>query len=149
MKMTLKLLARGAVGLVLGVSLAAGCADAPVDPSDEAGSPAATEDVGQTEESLTSVDMVDCSICDTARECCKAVSAANGTSASSCVNFDGPRCDALDPGRQRTTKIKPGVSPRRHYRLGADATERVPHSWRVMAHAGGTASGVDCRPNAP
>jgi hypothetical protein len=103
MKMILELLPRGAVGLVL-VSLAAGCAS-PVDRANEAGEPAATENLGQTEESLTSVNMLDCSICDTARECCNAVSAANGTSASSCMNFDGPRCATLDPGRQKTTKL--------------------------------------------
>jgi hypothetical protein len=105
MNRMLNRLVRGGVGLMLVISLAAGCADAQVERLDEGGEPAVTDALGQTEESLTSVDMLDCSICDTARSCCNAVSAANGSSASSCVNFDGQRCAALDPGRQRTTKL--------------------------------------------
>ena len=109
MKSTAKVLARGALGLLLAISTAAGCA----------GSDPATEGTGSTdsleargplteqEESLTSVDQVDCGICALARDCCLAVYAANGltSSASSCYNFDAQRCAVLDPGRQRTTKI--------------------------------------------
>ena len=51
-------------------------------------------------ENLTTVDMVDCSICATARACCEAVNAG-----SYCSNFDAQRCEVLDPGRQRTTKL--------------------------------------------
>ena len=105
MNLMLKSSMRGGFAVVLGAFLAVGCADVQSDPADEAVDTAATEDLGQVEESLTSVDMVDCSICDTARECCNAVTAANGSSSSSCVNFNGQRCAALDPGRQRTTKI--------------------------------------------
>src|SRR5688572_3386360 len=108
MKSTAGLFARGALGLLFGVSIAAGCA----------GSDEATEETGSTESlpsdaiaeqeaSLTSVDQLDCSICAIARECCHAVYAVNGLSsrASSCDNFDAGRCATLDPGRQRTTKI--------------------------------------------
>lgn len=106
MKSTAELVARGALGMLLGISIAAGCA----------GSDEATEEtepvevrgpVAEQEESLTSVDQVDCSICAIARECCHAVYAANGLTsrASSCDNFDAERCALLDPGRQRTTKI--------------------------------------------
>lgn len=58
------------------------------------------EEIDTQSESLTSVDMVDCSICQIARECCFAV-----TTNSYCNNFSAERCETLDPGRQRTTKI--------------------------------------------
>lgn len=109
MKSKAELVARGALGLLLCASMAAGCA----------GSDAATEETESTEgveapglvaaqeESLTTVDQVDCSICAIARDCCHAVYAANGLTsrASSCDNFSAERCAVLDPGRQRTTKI--------------------------------------------
>ena len=91
-----ELLARGALGLVVGVSLATGCAAAGADGTAEADESA----MGEVKQGLTSVDMVDCSICATARACCNAVSAA-----SYCNNFDAQRCETLDPGRQRTTRL--------------------------------------------
>jgi hypothetical protein len=60
----------------------------------------AAEVGGEAREGLTSVDMVDCSICEIAKTCCRAVSAA-----SYCDNFNAQRCATLDPGRQRTTKL--------------------------------------------
>lgn len=101
-KAIIELFARGAMGLVLGVGLAAGCADA--DDAAQRTDPAMphemTEDIGTLEEGLTTVDMVDCSICATARACCTAVNAG-----SYCNNFNADRCSTLDPGRQRTTKL--------------------------------------------
>lgn len=103
MKAWVEMLARGATGLVLGVSLAAGCAGA--DEATQDAGPAAplavTDELGEVTEELTSVDMVDCSICATARACCNAVSSRS----SYCSNFNADRCATLDPGRQRTTKL--------------------------------------------
>jgi hypothetical protein len=97
--------ARGALGLLLGAALATGCASAgevgEVGEEAQPGAPLeSTEQVGTQQESLTRVDMVDCSICATARACCTAVNAG-----SYCNNFNAERCTTLDPGRQRTTKI--------------------------------------------
>ena len=64
MKSTINLLVRGAMGLMLGVLLATGC-----------GGP--EPDGAKAEENLTTVDMVDCSICATARACC-AMDASTG-----------------------------------------------------------------------
>jgi hypothetical protein len=99
------MLARGAVGLMLGVAFSAGCAGTggtaeETEPTTPVESVESTEQVGALEEGLTSVDMVDCSICATARACCAAVSTN-----SYCNNFDAERCATLDPGRMRTTKL--------------------------------------------
>jgi hypothetical protein len=108
MKSMVQLLACGCVGLLLGLPLAAGCGS--FDDGDERGQPAtplvSSEELGTLQEGLTSVDMVDCSICKLARECCVAVNAANQcTNCTNCTNFNAESCAALDPGRQRTTKI--------------------------------------------
>jgi hypothetical protein len=113
MKSMVQLLACGGVGLLLGLPLAAGCGS--FDEGDEGAQPAtplvsseelSSEELGTLQEGLTSVDMVDCSICEIARECCVAVNAANQcTYCTNCSNFDAERCAGLDPGRQRTTKI--------------------------------------------
>ena len=87
MKSTINLLVRGAMGVSLGILLASGC-----------GGP--EPDGAKAEESLTTVELVDCSICATARACCEAVNAG-----SYCNNFDAQRCEVLDPGRQRTTTL--------------------------------------------
>lgn len=102
MKSVVQSLARGAVGLVLGVSLAAGCAgaDEVAEEAEPVTPPEVTEELGTLEEGLTTVDMVDCSICATAKACCAAVSTS-----SYCNNFSAERCATLDPGRQRTTKL--------------------------------------------
>lgn len=107
MKSTTELVVRGALGLLLGVSIVAGCAgsdEATAGPTESVEVP---EPLAEQEQSLTSVDQVDCGICAIARECCHAVYAANGLTsrASSCDNFNAERCETLDPGRQRTTKI--------------------------------------------
>ena len=109
-------LARGAAGLMLGVALSAGCAgDGGTAEETEPTTPVElTEQVGATEESLTSVDMVDCSICATARACCTAVSTT-----SYCNNFDAERCATLDPGRMRRQTQLPGTAPRRRLVRGA------------------------------
>ena len=101
MRPTDRLRARAALGVMLAVSVAAGCAG-----SDEA-TQETESTLGEQDQSLTTVDQVDCSICAIARACCHAVYAANGLTsrASSCDNFDAQRCAALDPGRQRTTKL--------------------------------------------
>lgn len=110
MKSRLLLLTSGI--LVLGLSFAVGCAggnedddvDDEVQASGQAKSkmlPEFTEDITTLYETLTTVDMVDCSICATAQACCNAVS----TRSSYCANFDAERCATLDPGRQRTTKL--------------------------------------------
>ena len=108
MKSTAELVARGALGLLLTISIA-GCAgsDEATEERESTESVQTPGPLGEQEESLTSVDQVDCGICEIARECCHAVYAANGLTsrASSCNNFDAERCAALDPGRQRTTKI--------------------------------------------
>ena len=109
MKSTAELVAQGALGLLLSVSIATGCAgpddaSGETDSSESMQTPAA---LGEQEESLTSVDQVDCGICAIARACCHEVYAVNGLTsrASSCDNFDAQRCATLDSGRQRTTKI--------------------------------------------
>ena len=81
------------LNLVLAVST--GCAD--VDESELDGP---SVDVAQ--ESIRVSDL-DCSFCNVARECCNAVSAANGSPSAACNNFSGARCETLDPGRQYTT----------------------------------------------
>ena len=107
MKSTAELVTRGALGLLLGVSIAAGCADSDEATEGSTESVEVPEPLAEQEQSLTSVDQVDCGICAIARECCHAVYAANGLTsrASSCDNFNAERCATLDPGRQRTTKI--------------------------------------------
>ena len=87
MKSLVQLRARGAVGLVFGLPLAAGCAatdeatenyaqeedDAVQEEEDavQAAEPAVpleeSDAIGTLEEGLTSVDMLDCSICEIAR----------------------------------------------------------------------------------
>jgi len=104
MKSLIQMLMSGAA--VLGLSLAAGCAAGdvaePVEgaPATEVAELETTQELGTLEEGLTSVNDVDCSICEAARQCCNAVSASSG-----CNNFDAARCATLDPGRQKTTKI--------------------------------------------
>jgi hypothetical protein len=109
MKSTAELVARGALGLLLGVSIAAGCAgsDTATEETESTELVQTPDSLAEQEASLTSVDQVDCGICAIARACCHAVYAANGLTsrASSCNNFDAQRCATLDPGRQRTTKI--------------------------------------------
>jgi hypothetical protein len=103
MRSMVEVLTHGVVGVMFGALLAAGCAgvDEATDQK-ESGTPVeTTEGISVQEESLTSVDMVDCSICATARACCNAVS----TRASYCDNFNAESCARLDPGRQRTTKL--------------------------------------------
>ena len=113
MKSLVQLLARGAVALVFGLPLSAGCAatdeatenyaqeeDDAVQTAEPPVSLEETEEIGTLEEGLTSVDMLDCSICAIARSCCNAVNPS-----TSCNNFNAERCATLDPGRQRTTKI--------------------------------------------
>lgn len=87
MKSFVELLAPGGIALMLGMSLATGCGGTDADGA-------------QVEQGLTTVDMVDCSICATAKACCNAVNPG-----SYCNNFDAARCEVLDPGRQRTTKL--------------------------------------------
>src|SRR5689334_22515740 len=109
MRSTSPLLARAALRLLLAASMAAGCAgsDQVTEETESIDSVAAPGTLGAQEQSLTTVDQVDCGICAIARDCCHAVYAANGLTsrASSCDNFDAQRCATLDPGRQRTTKI--------------------------------------------
>jgi hypothetical protein len=96
---------------VLGLSLGVGCAGSndgedvndDVDASEQSPSnmlPEFTEDIA-TLYQTTTVDVVDCSICATAQTCCNAVS----TRTSYCASFNAERCETLDPGRQRTTKL--------------------------------------------
>ncbi|HKU38546.1 MAG TPA: hypothetical protein VJR89_10375 [Polyangiales bacterium] len=83
-----------ALSLMLAAS--AGCAD--VDESEMDGPPV---DVAQA--AVVRVSDLDCSFCNVARDCCNAVNAANGNTATFCNNFDAARCATLDPGRQYTT----------------------------------------------
>ncbi|HWO10747.1 MAG TPA: hypothetical protein VNN80_14740 [Polyangiaceae bacterium] len=113
MKSMVQFVAWSATSLLLGVPLAAGCAGTEEGSEEAALSPvpAATEEtpavtetpaaIGVVEEGLTSVDQVDCSICQIARDCCHAVTDRT----SFCDSYDADRCATLDPGRQRTTKI--------------------------------------------
>ena len=109
MKSPSRMFARAALGLLLAGSMTAGCAgsDQTTEETEWTDSTVPPGQLSEQEQSLTTVDQVDCSICAIARECCHAVYAANGLTsrASSCDNFDAQRCATLDPGRQRTTKL--------------------------------------------
>jgi hypothetical protein len=84
-------------------------------------------------DALTTVDQVDCGICEIARECCHAVYAANGLSsrASCCDNFSAERCAVLDPGRQRTTKLNCLVQLRTTISAWRSAGRAPPSTCRI------------------
>src|SRR5690606_11261051 len=66
---------------------------------EEEGAEGPARETGSAEAALTSASDLDCSICETTRQCCDAVNAG-----SYCNNFSAERCAAYDPGRQATTK---------------------------------------------
>jgi hypothetical protein len=106
MKSMVQFMAGSAVSLMLGLPLASGCAGTEEGSEVAALSPvpAAEEtpgELGVLEEGLTSVDQVDCSICQIANECCHAVT----DRVDFCNGYNAGRCATLDPARQRTTKI--------------------------------------------
>ena len=84
-------------GLTLSLVLAAstGCADVDEPELDDP-----SVDVAQ--EPVIRVSDLDCSFCDVARDCCNAVSAANGNTTPNCNSFNSAGCETLDPGRQYT-----------------------------------------------